>query len=50
LRKKVLEYLDEDKEIFDMRGIFLDIGNEFGGTSYMDKYDAGEYSFLHDAE
>ena len=46
LRKKVLDYLDEDREIFDMRGIFLDVGGSFGSSSYMDKYDAGEYSFL----
>lgn len=34
LRKQVLTYLEEDKEIFDMNGIFLDICGEFGTVSY----------------
>ncbi len=39
LRAKVLKYIEEDKEIFDMRGLFLDISGPFGHVSYMDKYD-----------
>lgn len=34
LRKKVLDYLKEDKEIFDMNGVFLDLCGEFGAVSY----------------
>jgi len=34
LRKQVLNYLQEDKEIFDMKGIFLDICGDFGTVSY----------------
>lgn len=43
LRRKVLEYIEEDKEIFDLKGIFLDAAGTFGNSSYMDKYDRGEY-------
>lgn len=39
LRRHVLNYLKEGKEIFDMRGVFLDIGGSLGNLSYMDKYD-----------
>ncbi|MDR6550120.1 acyltransferase domain-containing protein [Paenibacillus qinlingensis] len=34
LRRKVLTYLEEEKEIFDMNGVFLDICGEFGTVSY----------------
>ncbi|SDO22863.1 hypothetical protein SAMN04487897_11048 [Paenibacillus sp. yr247] len=34
LRKQVLNYLEEDKEIFDMNGIFLDLFGDFGTVSY----------------
>ncbi|MBP1964118.1 acyltransferase domain-containing protein [Paenibacillus aceris] len=34
LRKKVLNYLEEDKEIFDMNGIFLEQCGDFGTVSY----------------
>ncbi|MCM3634920.1 acyltransferase domain-containing protein [Paenibacillus camelliae] len=34
LRRKVLEYVEQEKEIFDMRGIFLDLCGEFGEVSY----------------
>jgi len=34
LRKQVLSYLEEDKEIFDMNGIFLDLCGEFGTVTY----------------
>lgn len=43
LRKQVLDFLKEGKEIFDMRGIFLDASGDFGTASYMDRYDAGNY-------
>lgn len=34
LRRKVLEFVEEDKEIFDMNGIFLDRCGEFGTVTY----------------
>ncbi|MDR6879984.1 acyltransferase domain-containing protein [Bacillus sp. 3255] len=34
LRRKVLQYLEEDKEIFDMHGVFLDLCGEFGNVAY----------------
>lgn len=34
LRKQVLSYVEEDKEIFDMNGIFLDLCGEFGNVAY----------------
>lgn len=34
LRKQVLRYLEEGKEIFDMNGIFLDICGDFGTVTY----------------
>ncbi|BFT72854.1 acyltransferase domain-containing protein [Paenibacillus sp. P36] len=34
LRKQVLQYVEEDKEIFDMNGIYLDLCGEFGNVSY----------------
>lgn len=34
LRKQVLRYLEEEKEMFDMNGIFLDICGEFGTVAY----------------
>lgn len=34
LRKQVLRYIEEGKELFDMNGIFLDICGEFGTVSY----------------
>jgi hypothetical protein len=34
LRKQVLSFLEEDKDIFDMNGIFLDICGDFGMVSY----------------
>ncbi|MEK6991707.1 acyltransferase domain-containing protein [Paenibacillus sp. FSL K6-1566] len=34
LRKQVLSYLEEGKEIFDMNGIFLDICGDFGTVVY----------------
>lgn len=34
LRRKVLEYVQEEKEIFDMRGIFLDRCGDFGDVVY----------------
>jgi len=34
LRRKVLEYVNEEKEIFDMRGIYLDLCGEFGDVDY----------------
>jgi hypothetical protein len=46
LRSKVLDFINEDREIFDMSGVFLDINGEYGQTSYMDKYDLGKYTFL----
>ena len=41
LRSQVLEFINEDKEIFDMRGVFLDVTGSFGTVSYMDNYDNG---------
>jgi len=37
LRRKVLEYVHEEKEIFDMRGVFLDRCGSFGEVSYTQK-------------
>lgn len=34
LRKQVLRYLEEGKEIFDMNGVFLDICGDFGTVTY----------------
>lgn len=34
LRRQVLRYLEEDKEIFDMNGIFLDVCGDFGTVTY----------------
>ncbi|KRE96680.1 hypothetical protein ASG89_30930 [Paenibacillus sp. Soil766] len=34
LRRKVLTYLEEDKEIFDMNGLFLDVCGDFGTVAY----------------
>lgn len=34
LRKQVLRYLKEGKELFDMNGIFLDVCGDFGTVSY----------------
>lgn len=34
LRKKVLDYVQEEREIFDMNGVFLDLCGEFGDVSY----------------
>lgn len=45
LRSQVLKFIDEGREIFDMRGVFLDAAGSFGNTSYMDKYDGEENSF-----
>jgi hypothetical protein len=39
LRSQVLKFLDEDREIFAMRGVFLDVAGSFGDTSYMDHQD-----------
>lgn len=46
LRSQVLRFVDEDKEIFDMRGVFLDVAGDFGSDSCMDKYDKREYLFI----
>lgn len=46
LRRQVLNYLNEGKEIFDMNGIFLDIGGSFGDSSYMDRYDVDNTFYL----
>ena len=35
LRRKILEYIEEDKEIFDMRAVFMDICGEFGEVTYI---------------
>lgn len=34
LRRKILEYIEQDKEIFDMRAVFLDDCGPFGQVSY----------------
>lgn len=34
LRRKILEYIEQDKEIFDMRAIFFDGFGQFGKTTY----------------
>lgn len=34
LRRKILEYIEQDKEIFDMRSIFIDACGTFGQTVY----------------
>jgi hypothetical protein len=47
LRSQVLNYLKDGKEIFDMNGVFLDVGGNLGDVSYMDQYDEGEYSFIN---
>jgi hypothetical protein len=44
LRSQVLNFINEDKEIFDMRGVFLDVIGSFGSSSCMDKYDKEEFS------
>jgi hypothetical protein len=46
LRSRVLDYINEGREIFDLRGVYLDIGCRLGDITYMDKYDMGEYAFL----
>jgi hypothetical protein len=46
LRSRVLDFVKEGREIFDMSGVFLDIGGEYGQVSYMDKFDLGKYTFL----
>lgn len=34
LRRKILEYVEQDKEIFDMRCVFMDVAGPFGQVSY----------------
>lgn len=39
LQKQVLEYVTNERELFDLKGIYLDVSGEFGSYSYMDEYD-----------
>lgn len=39
LRQQVLAYVNEDKELFDLKGLYLDASGSFGEHSYMDIYD-----------
>lgn len=37
LRRQVLRYLEEGKEIFDMNGVYLDVCGEFGTVAYREE-------------
>lgn len=42
LQKQLLEYIQSDKEVFDLKGIYLNSSGTFSEYSYMDFYDKKE--------
>lgn len=43
LQEQILDYVVQDKELFDLKGLYLNVSGPFASYSYMDEYDKNNH-------